>query len=277
MTGLGSTSWVPSDRRLAWTRAATGTVLGAVLWLECIAFGLPNILFGAQGYSVIPIAALVGGVLGMTPVRRLLWGVVVGLALVLAVVAYTPIMRRPARALIRSDDQSRRPIQAVVVLSGGVTRDGHLHGQAIDRLLTGLDLVRQGVAPTLMLSRVRARGGKPRATSDADQRRLIALVDRPVQVLVVDSAYSTRDEAVRMRALARPLGISSVAVVTSPLHTRRSCATFEKVGFAVTCVPSESRDVALSSLTAVTDRVRAFQLWLYERAAVVQYRARGWI
>jgi uncharacterized SAM-binding protein YcdF (DUF218 family) len=277
VTGLGSTSSIRSDRQLAWTRAATGAVLGAVVWLECIAFGVPNILFGAQGYSVIPIAALVGGLLGMTPVRRLLWGVAFGFALVLTIVAYTPIIRRPARALIRSDDQSRRPIQAVVVLSGGVTQDGHLHGQAIDRLLTGLDLVRRGAAATLILSRVRARGGNPPATPDADQRRLIALVDRPVRVLVVDSVYSTRDEAVRMRALARSLGISSVAVVTSPLHTRRSCATFEKVGFAVTCVPSESRDVALSSLTAATDRVRAFQFWLYERAALVQYRSRGWI
>jgi uncharacterized SAM-binding protein YcdF (DUF218 family) len=277
MTSLGSTRSIPSGRQVSWTRAATGAVLGAVVWLECIAFGLPNILFGAQGYSVIPIAALVGGLLGMTLVRRLLWGVAVGFALVLAVVAYTPIMRRPVRALIRSDDQSRRPIQAVVVLSGGVTQDGHLHGQASDRLLTGLDLVRRGVAATLMLSRVRARGGNLQATSDADQRRLIALVERPVRVLVVDSVYSTRDEAVRMRAAAQSLGISSVAVVTSPLHTRRSCATFEKVGFAVTCVPSESRDVALSSLRLVTDRVRAFQLWLYEQAALVQYRARGWI
>ncbi|MFN2565563.1 MAG: YdcF family protein, partial [Gemmatimonadaceae bacterium] len=93
----------------------------------------------------------------------------------------------------------------------------------------------------------------------------------------VDSVFSTRDEAVRMRELARSLDISSVAVVTSPTHTYRACATFEKVGFAVTCVPSESRDVALGSLGDVTDRVRAFQLWLYEMAGLAKYRVRRWI
>jgi uncharacterized SAM-binding protein YcdF (DUF218 family) len=277
MTGLERTRSIPGGRQLSPTRAATGAVLGALLWLECVAFGLPSIVFGAQGYSVIPIAALVGGVLGMTPVRRLLWGAAAAGALVLAVVAYTPIMWRPVRALIRVDAVSRRPIQAVVVLSGAITRDGHLRGQSIDRLLTGLDLLRRGSTTTIMLSRLRVGRGRSQVTSDADQQRLIALLDRPVRILVADSAHSTRDEAVRMRALARPLGISSVAVVTSPLHTRRSCATFEKIGFAVTCVPSESRDVALSSLSRVSDRVRAFQLWLYEQAALVLYRARGWI
>jgi uncharacterized SAM-binding protein YcdF (DUF218 family) len=277
MTGLGRARSILSGRELAWTQGATGGVLGAVVWLQCIAFGLPNILFGATGYSVIPIAALAGGLFGTTRVRRLLWGVAVAFALLLAVVAYTPIMRRPVRALVRSDEGSGRPIQAVVVLSGAVTRDGHLRGQSLDRLLAGLDLLRRSSATTLILSRTRTGRGKFQVNSDADQRRLIALLDRPVRVLVVDSVYSTRDEAVRMRALARSLGISSVAVVTSPLHTRRSCATFEKVGFAVTCVPSESRDVALSSLRLVTDRVRALQLWLYEQAALVQYRARGWI
>lgn len=277
MTGLGRTRSISSGRQLPWTRGATGAVLGAVVCLECIAFGLPNILVGTPGYNVIPIAVLAGGLLGLTPFRRLLWGVAVGFALVLAIVAYTPIMRRPIRALIRSDSASRRPIQAVAVLSGAVTPDGHLRGQSLDRLLAGLDLLRRGAASTLILSRVRTGRGKSQATADADQRRLIALLERPVRILVVDSVYSTRDEAVRMRSLARSLGISSVAVVTSPLHTRRSCATFEKVGFAVTCVPSESRDVALSSLSRSTDRVRAFQLWLYEQAALVQYRARGWI
>jgi uncharacterized SAM-binding protein YcdF (DUF218 family) len=70
---------------------------------------------------------------------------------------------------------------------------------------------------------------------------------------------------------------ASVAVVTSPLHTHRACAAFEKVGFIVSCVPSESRSVALRNPRLATDRLRAFQLWLYELAGLTLYRARGWI
>jgi uncharacterized SAM-binding protein YcdF (DUF218 family) len=114
-------------------------------------------------------------------------------------------------------------------------------------------------------------------TADVDQQRLVSLLERPIRLLIVDSIFSTRDEAVRTRALAKALDITNVAVVTSPLHTYRACATFEKVGFAVTCVPSESRDVALTTLSGPTDRVKALQLWLYELAGLAKYRVSGWM
>jgi uncharacterized SAM-binding protein YcdF (DUF218 family) len=257
--------------------AAIGALLGGALWLECMALGLPAIVSPGPGYNFIPAAVLGGALLGLTRARRLLWPIVATLAALIAVMAGTPVVRRPAYSLIRADSLNTRPLDAVIVLSNGITADGHLRGQALDRLLGGLSLVRRGAAQTLMLSRIRVRSAGVRVTSDADQQRLIALLERPPRVLIVDSVYSTRDEAVRMRALARPLGITNVAVVTSPIHTRRSCATFEKVGFAVTCVPSESRDFALHRLRSPVDRMRALQLTLYEWAALAMYRTRGWV
>jgi uncharacterized SAM-binding protein YcdF (DUF218 family) len=278
MTDLAAKSLPSSSRVLQQTRASTGALLGVLVWLECIALGLPKIIFESSGYSVLPIAAVAGALLGLTRARRLLYVVVVGFAALLAVIAYTPVIRRPMRALVRSDPVGgARPVQAVIVLSGGVSTEGLLKPQALDRLLTGLSLIRHGTASTLIVSR--ERWGRPghAVTSDVDQQRLVSLLERPVRLLIVDSVASTRDEAVRMRELARALDISSVAVVTSPTHTYRACATFEKVGFAVTCVPSESRDVALQSLRLATDRVRAFQLWLYELAGLAKYRVRRWI
>jgi uncharacterized SAM-binding protein YcdF (DUF218 family) len=195
---------------------------------------------------------------------------------VLGVLAFTPLMRRPVNALVRSDPLPAA-LDAVVVLSGGVSSDGHLKPMAADRLLSGLSLVRRGVAPLLILSRDRWRDGAAEVTTDADQQRLIALLAPTPRLIVVDSVFSTRDEAMRIRALADSLGVRRVAVVTSPTHTYRACATFEKVGFAVTCVPSESREVALRGQRLVSDRVRAFQLWLYEIAGIAKYRANGWI
>ncbi|MDQ3950982.1 MAG: YdcF family protein [Gemmatimonadota bacterium] len=277
MTDLPARSPSSASREVQRTRALTGALLGTLLWLECIALGVPTILLETRGYNLIPVAALAGALLGLTRGRRVLLATAAALAIVLALIAYTPVIRRPARSLIRSDVVGARAVQAIVVLSGGITSDGHLKPPTVDRTLTGLALIRRGVASTLIVSRERRDAAGHAATSDADQQRLVALLDRPVRLLIVDSVFSTRDEAVRMRALARALDITSIAVVTSPTHTYRACATFEKVGFAVTCVPSESRDVALGTLRLATDRVRAFQLCLYEWAALAKYRASGWI
>jgi uncharacterized SAM-binding protein YcdF (DUF218 family) len=141
----------------------------------------------------------------------------------------------------------------------------------------GLSLLRRGLSTTLVLTRERNRAPGPSVTSDVDQQRLVSLLERPIRLLIVDSIFSTRDEAVRTRALASTLDLTSVAVVTSPVHTYRACATFERVGFAVTCVASESRDVPLATLRSPADRVKAFQLWLYELAGLAKYRVSRWI
>jgi uncharacterized SAM-binding protein YcdF (DUF218 family) len=277
VTDLPTTRESAAARASRRTAVATGAALASLVWLELVAFGIPNIVIGTKGYALIPIAALVGAAIGLTRARRLLLAAVFGLSIPLAIVAFTPVIRRPARALIRADPLGARPVQAVVVLSGGITDDGHLRQPPTDRLLTGLSLLRRGFATTLVLTRERNRPPGPSVTSDVDQQRLVSLLERPIRLLIVDSIFSTRDEAVRTRALARTLDFTSVAVVTSPLHTYRACATFETVGFTVTCVPSESRDVALAALRTPTDRVKALQLWLYELAGLAKYRVSGWI
>jgi uncharacterized SAM-binding protein YcdF (DUF218 family) len=257
--------------------ASVGALLAATLWLEIVAFGVPRMFVQTPGFGGLPVALVAGALLGLARRRRLLAVPVVAFAVALAIVAYTPIMRRPVRSLIRADPIGARPVQAVVVLSGGIGTDGQLHPRALDRMLSGLALLRRNVAGTLIVSRERWGPPEQAVTSDADQQRLVSLLERPVRLLIVDSVFSTRDEAVRIRALARTLDIASVAVVTSPLHTYRACRTFEKVGFTVTCVPSGSHDVALDTLHLATDRVRAFQMWLYELAGLTKYRLSRWI
>jgi uncharacterized SAM-binding protein YcdF (DUF218 family) len=96
-------------------------------------------------------------------------------------------------------------------------------------------------------------------------------------MLKVDSVHTTRDEAVNAWRLLSPRGASRVAVVTSPLHTRRACAAFEQVGFTVTCVPAVSRVYSVNAADTGADRLVLFREWLYERAAWIEYRARGWV
>jgi uncharacterized SAM-binding protein YcdF (DUF218 family) len=197
-----------------------------------------------------------------------------------AVVALTPFATRglPLHALVRRDAlPASLPLDAVIVLSGGITPDSLLEPEAADRLLAGLALMRDGAATTLVVSRPRRSGDG--AVADPDQQRLRALVARSFPMLFVDSVHSTRDEAVNAwRLLARPANPAPrVAVVTSPLHTSRACAAFERVGFAVTCIAAPSRAYSVDHATSAEERFALFRRWLYERAAWVEYRAKDWV
>ena len=115
------------------------------------------------------------------------------------------------------------------------------------------------------------------ASDSADLQSVISLVGDGTRTILVDSVTTTRTEALRMRAIARANGWQTLAVVTSPLHTRRACATFEAVGFRVVCVPATVRGSGLIPGSIAEDRLRDFRSWLYETFATDSYRRRGWI
>jgi uncharacterized SAM-binding protein YcdF (DUF218 family) len=166
------------------------------------------------------------------------------------------------------------PLDAVVVLSSSVNSDGVLDDAGTERLISGLELAKRTRPRLLVTTRVVDR--RP-IDSDADQRALIRLGGDTAAWRVVAPAHTTHDEALRTAELMAPAASHTIAVVTSPMHSRRACATFEAVGFHVICAPSESRRFAIYSLGGPVARVRALSEYLYERLAVVEYRARGWL
>jgi uncharacterized SAM-binding protein YcdF (DUF218 family) len=221
-------------------------------------------------------AALVGAILGATRFRPLLWIGAGVIALLCIVIAYTPIVATLAQPLIRRDSIPAR-VDAIAVLSAGFTPDGMMRSETLDRLLSGLGLARRGLAPVMLLSRERKDFGGATASDSADLRNVTALAGAATPTIFVDSVTTTRTEALRMRTIARTKGWRTLAVVTSPLHTRRACATFEAVGFKVVCVPAAVRESGLYSGSNAEDRLRAFRSWLYETFATDSYRRRGWI
>jgi uncharacterized SAM-binding protein YcdF (DUF218 family) len=179
------------------------------------------------------------------------------------------------KTLVRSDPLPRDRLDAVIVLSSGITPDSLLVLEALDRLLTGLALMRDSVADTLVVTE--PRRGDNGATTAPDQRRVRALVARPFPMVMLDSVHTTRDEARRSWQLLGARGATRVAVVTSPLHTSRACGAFEAVGFSVTCVAAVSRAYTVEHPLTWQERLSLFRAWLYERLASVEYRARGWV
>jgi uncharacterized SAM-binding protein YcdF (DUF218 family) len=256
--------------------AGFGATCALLMWLI---FGALTGL-GKLSSWIFPAAvliALLGAVLGLTRAAIALWILTALSVVAFCIVAMTPFVTTvlPTSALVRRDRLPSTRLDAVIVLSGGITADGLLMPEPLDRLLTGLELMRDSVAPLLVVTE--PQRSKHGVTAAADQARVRALVARPFAMLTVDSVHTTRDEAVNSWGLLQPLRALHVAVVTSPLHTRRACATFEQVGFSVTCIPAVSRVYSVASADNGADRLVLFREWLYERAAWIEYRARDWV
>jgi uncharacterized SAM-binding protein YcdF (DUF218 family) len=256
-------------------QAVTGAILATLTAVAAHVLGVQQLLRMPGVLLYVP-AALVGAIIGVTRLRPLLWIAAATVALICVGVAYTPVVSNLARPLIRRDPMPSR-VDAIAVLSAGLTSDGLMRGVTLDRLLTGLSLASSGVAPNLLVSRESKSFGGNVVSDSVDKQRIIGLAQPSAQVVFVDSVVTTRTEALRMKAVAQARGWSTVAVVTSPMHTRRACATFEAVGFRVVCVPADARDSGLPKGSIGADRLRAFQSWLYETFASSSYRRRGWI
>ncbi|HEY3114466.1 MAG TPA: YdcF family protein [Gemmatimonadaceae bacterium] len=264
-----------SEQKIIARQAVAGAIIGTLCAVAGHVLGVQQLLRRPELTLFIP-AALVGALLGVTRFRPLLWMAAGIMALVCILVAYTPITTAIAGPLIRRDSIPAR-VDAVAVLSSGITPDGMMRAETLDRLLSGLALTRRGLAPLLLVSRERRSFGGRSVSDSADLQNVAALTGPTRPIIFVDSIFTTRTEALRMKTVARKNGWATLAVVTSPMHTRRACATFEAVGFKVVCVPAAIRESGLSPGSIAEDRFRAFRSWLYETFATDSYRRRGWI
>jgi uncharacterized SAM-binding protein YcdF (DUF218 family) len=262
---------VTEDRKEVARHAIIGAIVGTLCAVVAHVLGVQQLLRRPDLVLYIP-AAIVGAVLGSTRLRPLLLIAAGILALICIAVAYTPLVSAVARPLIRRDSIPAR-VDAIAVLSAGFTNDGMMRRETLERLLSGLTLARRGLAPVMLVSMERAN----KESDSADLQSVISLAGKESRTILVDSVTTTRTEALRMKAIARANGWQTLAVVTSPLHTRRACATFEAVGFRVVCVPSTVRGSGLIPGSIAEDRLRDFRSWLYETFATDSYRRRGWI
>jgi len=255
--------------------ATAGAILGTLTAVAAHVLGVQPLLRIPDLVLFFP-SAIVGAILGVTRLRPLLWIAAGLVAMTCLLVSYTPLVSELSEQFVRRDSGASS-VQAVAVLSVGLTPDGMMRSETLDRLLTGLGLARQIPPLPLMISRERKEFGERFISDSVDQQRLMALTQPSSQVIFVDSVFTTRTEALRMKSVAQAHGWSRIAVVTSPMHTRRACATFEAVGFKVVCVPAEVRGSGLYEGSNAEDRLRAFRAWLYETFATSSYRQRGWI
>ncbi len=253
--------------------------------------------------AVYPLGlALLLQIAGLAAGRRRAGRWLCGSGLVLLWVAAMPLT---ARQLIRDlEDQASRltpdPLpraDAVLVLGGGLRpalppRRGVEVNEAGDRLLTGVALVRRGLAPVLVVSggRVGFNAGDAAPSEAATAARLAAELGVPAARIVrSDSPRNTGEEAEAVDRLARARGWHSLLLVTSASHLPRSLATFRRrTRLRITPVATDfllpsrqaygtptAASVALDLLPSATALELTTQM-LKEHLGRLAYRWRGW-
>jgi uncharacterized SAM-binding protein YcdF (DUF218 family) len=232
--------------------------------------GIPSI------YAVVA-GSIVGGAIGFARANAIIASIDGLILFAYYLAALSPLIETATQRWVRQDEGTPVGVDAVVVLSSGLKSDSSLQAVGADRLLSGLGLLAAGAAPRLVTTRVRERYGNAEVVSDSDQLRLIHLAGRDSVWTVVPFSETTREEAINAAAVLLPRGIRKIALVTSPLHTRRACAAFERVGFVVHCVPARERDHVTWHPRTADDRLAAVRVYLYERLGFWKYRINGWI
>ena len=219
----------------------------------------------------VVIFTVLGATMWMTRLRRPMGLVATTLALLWLIVAFTPLCSRLARDLVRRDPL--QPADTVYVLGSGIQTDGELTTEAMSRVVHGLELLGQGLAPRIILPKLRP----PTPSYAKPALALMKNIGLDHEVLTVGPTYNTFDEAIALSALFHRKGWKRVLLVTAPSHARRAAATFETAGLEVICSPSVETRFDLERLTGPGDRIRAFPHLAHELLGYWVYQRRGWI
>lgn len=162
--------------------------------------------------------------------------------------------------------------EAIVVLGTRLLPDLELSGASLDRTRYGIALYRRGLAPLLVFTGPARGEGPAEATVRAELARELGI---PAEVILTETeARTTREEAVRVGALLRPMGVRKILLVTNSLHMARARGPFERAGFEVLAAPPD--DLSNTS-GGPEDRLQTMRQILEELIAQLYYRVAGYL
>jgi uncharacterized SAM-binding protein YcdF (DUF218 family) len=167
-----------------------------------------------------------------------------------------------------------RPSGAIVVLGGGVWKDGMLGDESLRRTVRGIELYKATLASIIVFSGP-ARDDEPGRTEAEVKTQLALTMGVPQDAIIKDDrAYTTREESIHISSVLQAHDIHSILLVTESLHMRRSTYLFERAGMQVYPAPSDNFSVAA---TSPGERLQLAARILEETAALIYYRAAGYL
>ena len=164
------------------------------------------------------------------------------------------------------------PADAVVVLGGAFGPDGWLDAASLHRLVEGMRLYHQGLAPLLVLSGTSPRVGPSEPEIRAQLARELGIP--PAAILTVIGANTTHEEGVKVDAALKPRGMRSILLVSGPLHLVRARAVFERQGFVV--YPAPAKEISLDARLP-GQRIAVARLLAQEALGWLYYRLQGYV
>lgn len=251
---------------------AFGASLGLVAGLLARDLDLTTLVsFWGDRLILVPVGALIGALCVATRLRKPFYAVTAGLVLLWIAVSYGPVSRMLLTGLVRSDTLG--PADAVLVLSSRMQADGDPTAAQLSRLFRGLELVKDGLAPRLIISDL----PPPFAAQKPFVQAMLSRFDPEVELVVLQPVLNTHDEAVMAARYLTSLGLRRIIVTTSPTHTFRGAALLEALGLEVMATPARETRFDLETLDRPEERLMSFGSIIHERLGILVYRWRGWI
>ena len=193
------------------------------------------------------------------------------------------------RPYLPMDRDALAEADAVICLGGGLypqssERLGFSANDACDRYLAAFDLMR-----TLQVEHLVIGGSDYRTGNQHSSEGLLlkAWAERWKldfgRVHLLEGSLSTRDEALRVRALMEEQAWEKVLLVTSAWHMRRSLAVFAHHGVQAQPVGCDFRGLTGASrkygwkIFPQSGALETIHFYLHERVGFVYYQLRGWI
>ena len=189
---------------------------------------------------------------------------------------------RPAPEILRQH------YDVAIVLTGIVhlrrSRPGHLEfGEAVERILEGITIVKQGIADKLLIV-----GGSgdlfDRSLNEASVLRTFALEFglRDKQVLVEEVSHNTYESAVNAAQIIRAGNYRQLILITSAAHMYRAAAAFPKQGlfpkpYPVDFQSNGGRGIGLFDFFPSATTLATTTSIVHELLGVVMYRIHGYI
>ena len=219
--------------------------------------------------------------------------ILTALAILIEVTLGTSLPRRLIGDLEAPYSPGRQPLPAradAIVMLGGAhdynPREALQIGfiEASDRIMTAVELLRQGRAGTLVLCSAKAEvNGKAVGDSEFIERWMERWNLRRGQIVRLPIGRNTVDEAHEVSALASRNGWKQILLVSSGFHLRRAEATFRKAGVGqivpVGCdfrgIPPGEPDNDPIGLPR-TESATVLKMWLHEQVGWWYYGVRGW-
>jgi uncharacterized SAM-binding protein YcdF (DUF218 family) len=180
-----------------------------------------------------------------------------------------PLASWLARPLLIRPNLHSQPF--IVALGGGIRSSGRLNDATSSRVRHAVRLFKARLAPQLILSG--GPGAPHRPNCALNMKALAEVLGVPPSCIIVEGQSSrTTENAREVGRILRVQQVSSVLLVTSPLHMRRAKRCFEREAITVWAAPAPPLAPRGSSR-----RPSLLEEVLQEYLGLAYYRIRGWI